>query len=690
LHRVQNKIVILLFFSVILITGCAGFQTGSGAGVNRTVLNKIDNAVFEVVIKKPFDSPETRELKLSQNRENEIFIDDIVYEKDFPWEAVDYQARVDEYLSVGTAFAISKNQLLTAAHVLTLDKDTLWGDYYIRDKQGRVFELDKIQKYANNRDFTVFTANGLDNMKPLKLDPDFELNTQVYAVGNALGEGIIVRDGLLTSTSKEFENGEWDYLRYSAAASPGNSGGPLIDSRGRVLGVVLKKSENENLNYALPISEVLEAKEEAVYHRFMSYHLAMTYRKFGPVKYTDKIDLPLHYKELRSRLSHLEGNQSSLMIEELKKEHRDFLFPNGEGSYRLFHRAGNYGFPQIAAEGEEDGIWGLYQPQDIESAELSNNGFVSFGGLGGFLMMRFRKPLDVPLKTLIDDTEYLNEMLLDAYGLNRYFGQQAVRIVSLGQADEAYNHTDRWNREWLVRSWDIRFADSKLMIYAMPVPGGFITLGLLDQVGSIDQTLRKDIEEYLNYIFFSYSGTFEEWSEYLKLDVAQSEFFRSTTFSYTPEEEMFFENDVFRVSYGADFLPVNDDSILTLKATYQIRDGEPRWLPIGASVSDNLVGDNYMALVREYKPEDVLIAGYHENWDNLIHQNYPYNGDASPKGDTTTANSLVDRFFTMEADALDMGGYLYFAGCGFEGVLSDEEMSGKMEMLREAVTIKER
>src|SRR3546814_16022333 len=47
----------------------------------------------------------------------------------------------------------------------------------------------------------------------------------------------------------------------SAAASPGNSGGPLLDQDGKVIGVVMAKSPNENLNYALPIGLLMDAPE---------------------------------------------------------------------------------------------------------------------------------------------------------------------------------------------------------------------------------------------------------------------------------------------------------------------------------------------------------------------------------------------------------------------------------------------
>jgi serine protease Do len=79
----------------------------------------------------------------------------------------------------------------------------------------------------------------------------------VLAVGNAFGEGVVIRDGLYTSATDEDQDGRWKWIRFSAAASPGNSGGPLLDGDGKVIGIVIGKSPNENLNYSLPIARVL-------------------------------------------------------------------------------------------------------------------------------------------------------------------------------------------------------------------------------------------------------------------------------------------------------------------------------------------------------------------------------------------------------------------------------------------------
>ena len=683
------KIAVVLI--ALFLGGCAGIpeETGSedSSRIDQAILELIDEAVFEVVVKKPFDSPEIRALKIEEGREDELFEDPLSYEKELPWEVVDYTSRVDEYVSVGTAFAISENQLLTAAHVLDLDNQTMWDSYYIRDKEDQVYELDLVLKYANNRDFTVFTVKGLDGMRHFDLEPEYELNRQVFTVGNALGEGVVVRNGLLTSTTKESENGDWEYLRYSAAASPGNSGGPLLNEKGKVLGIVLKKSENENLNYALPIGEVLNAEENiAVYHRFVSYSLVVTHRKNPPIKRTEEVELPLGYGELRDKLVKLNSDLNRQMLDELLENHRDTFFPYGEGSYGLLHNTNIHHFPSVAGESEEDGEWSLYQPKDIKTARLKDNGYISFGTIGNFTLLRFRKPLDVSLESLMEDSEFFIETFLEGYTLNRKFGNIPIRITSLGKAAEVYTLEDRYQRKWFVQSWEMQAFDTKLVIYAMPTPSGFIALLDMDRVGQIEQALSLDLEEYLHYLFFSYEGTFQEWQDYLALDIPKSALIEDVEFSYTPGDRVSFENSRFRLGYDEDLLPVDDKSIFRLMTTYALEDGEALWAPVGVSFTDKFIGDNYLHLVRYAKPEETLPDGYHEHWTKMVFQRFPFDGSAVVDEDITESRALQWQF---TEEKIEEEGFLYFLGIGLEGTKEDEDTEKFFSLIQKQTYIKE-
>ena len=100
------------------------------------------------------------------------------------------------------------------------------------------------------------TALALD-LKPPKVA------TTVYAVGSPLDEALAmtVTRGIVSGLRRVERTG-LSYIQADAAISPGNSGGPLFDEKGQVIGVAVSKLVGggaENLNLFIPISEALSA-----------------------------------------------------------------------------------------------------------------------------------------------------------------------------------------------------------------------------------------------------------------------------------------------------------------------------------------------------------------------------------------------------------------------------------------------
>ena len=79
----------------------------------------------------------------------------------------------------------------------------------------------------------------------------------VVAIGNPLGEEFSVTDGIVS----QIRNQEgYKVVQTTAPISPGNSGGPLFNERGEVIGVVTFTKQDtarraQNLNYAVAIDE---------------------------------------------------------------------------------------------------------------------------------------------------------------------------------------------------------------------------------------------------------------------------------------------------------------------------------------------------------------------------------------------------------------------------------------------------
>jgi hypothetical protein len=83
----------------------------------------------------------------------------------------------------------------------------------------------------------------------------------VYAVGTPIGLDLSVARGIVSHTGRRL--GDVVFLQTDLAVNPGNSGGPLLDEYGRVVGVVTAKAtQAEGIGFAAPIEYAGEGFSE--------------------------------------------------------------------------------------------------------------------------------------------------------------------------------------------------------------------------------------------------------------------------------------------------------------------------------------------------------------------------------------------------------------------------------------------
>ncbi|HET6202525.1 MAG TPA: trypsin-like peptidase domain-containing protein [Planctomycetota bacterium] len=86
---------------------------------------------------------------------------------------------------------------------------------------------------------------------------DLRVGQSVFAIGNPLGLERSVSEGIVSSASRE-QAGRV-YVQTTAQVNPGNSGGPLFNLRGEVIGVIAWKFLfAEGLNFAIPVNALEE------------------------------------------------------------------------------------------------------------------------------------------------------------------------------------------------------------------------------------------------------------------------------------------------------------------------------------------------------------------------------------------------------------------------------------------------
>ena len=95
-----------------------------------------------------------------------------------------------------------------------------------------------------------------------------KLGEPVIAIGNALGYGQSVTNGIVSALNRELttQDGEkGTYIQTNAAINPGNSGGALLNIKGEVIGINSNKiggTAVEGMGYAIPISAAEPIIEE--------------------------------------------------------------------------------------------------------------------------------------------------------------------------------------------------------------------------------------------------------------------------------------------------------------------------------------------------------------------------------------------------------------------------------------------
>jgi len=635
--------------------------------LDKKTVELVNAATYEVVVPKPVK-------------------ESLTYEKPLPLDLLPYAQRKDNYYPIGTAFAIAPDRFVSAGHVLNLGIKSLYKDYFLRDGQGKVYPIDKIYKYSDNKDFVVFSLKEMKGAPFLELNVRPRLNETVYAVGNALGEGIVIRGGLYTSDTPEEEDGAWKWIRFSAAASPGNSGGPLLDQTGRVVGIVLRKSSNENLNVALPISEVVEATENrATIHKKMVYTLEnMDMTKIDTLN--AEFPLPRSYQDLNSELVEVVRRFSDKLLQALLSENRDNIFPNGKGSAIMLQKNTTAHFPNLIAKGE-DGNWDLYLPKETSRSELGANGSLVYGTMGNTFYMSLKKPDNLPLESLYKDSKAYMDLVLKGASLTRQIGSEKVKIKSLGRADIEYTFVDSYRRKWLVWSWPLEYCDERIVAFSLPVPGGLVTMMRRGQTGQIEDGHFPDFKVLADFIYVSYYGSLSQWrefragKEYLPevLSMIDIDFDYNKTFRYASRRLSF--------SYTTDLMHITDKSDLKLNLGYIQENGKTVWDVISISPGDDKSNNTCFVVNRNRRPPADLSDAYRSDWENLVNARIPYNKASFFQNKTTNIGLPYTR--GISPGNLASASVLYDVGHVKDGNVEQKEMEKEIDRFVGGLTVHE-
>ncbi|WP_182868596.1 transglutaminase family protein [Rhodopirellula sp. JC639] len=168
------------------------------------------------------------------------------------------QGRDGDPMGIGTGFVIDDEGLIaTNFHVINEGRP-----FTVETAEGQQLRVLAVEASDVTRDLAIIRVDpGSAELPALEFADDAatQQGIRVLAFGNPLGLRNSVVEGIV-SARREVEGREM--LQLAMPIEPGNSGGPLVDLKGRVHGIInMKSSIDDNLGFAIPVTQLVALKD---------------------------------------------------------------------------------------------------------------------------------------------------------------------------------------------------------------------------------------------------------------------------------------------------------------------------------------------------------------------------------------------------------------------------------------------
>lgn len=174
----------------------------------------------------------------------------------------------------GSGFVIdSLGHVVTNNHVVDAG-----GDYTVVLNDGRELPASLVGRDPTN-DLAVLSVEDTSGLRPLPLgrSADVQVGDPVLAIGSPLGLSGTVTSGIVSALDREVQlgpGGSRTALQTDAPINLGNSGGPLVNTRGEVIGVNTAiaslrggTSGSIGIGFAIPIDRAADSVERIIRNR---------------------------------------------------------------------------------------------------------------------------------------------------------------------------------------------------------------------------------------------------------------------------------------------------------------------------------------------------------------------------------------------------------------------------------------
>ncbi len=206
-------------------------------------------------IEKPVIKNEEQTFEITATEKTEILSPNEIYE-----EAKKFTCEIRTYdkngiaLTVGTGFFVSSDGIIvTDFHVI----DTAESAVAVMS-DGRKFSITSVLGYDSKKDIALLSADA-ENVPFASFGSNVKVGDDIFVLGSPKGYTGTFSRGNVSAADRvitELDNGT-RYIQITAPVSTGNSGGPVLDNKGNVIGIVaMSHNEAQNLNFAIPVGEI--------------------------------------------------------------------------------------------------------------------------------------------------------------------------------------------------------------------------------------------------------------------------------------------------------------------------------------------------------------------------------------------------------------------------------------------------
>ncbi len=158
-----------------------------------------------------------------------------------------------KHRSLGSGFFIDKAGFIVTNNHVIEDADKI----EVILKSGKKFEAEIIGRDPNT-DIAIIKIEAKDVFPAVTLgnSDSLEVGQWVVAIGSPFGLEQTVTAGIVSAKGRVIGSGPYDdFIQTDASINPGNSGGPLINMKGRVVGInTAIISGGQGIGFAIPIN----------------------------------------------------------------------------------------------------------------------------------------------------------------------------------------------------------------------------------------------------------------------------------------------------------------------------------------------------------------------------------------------------------------------------------------------------